>query len=151
MFPISAQKHRLWVLIRTASNEFPQSMFWAEIWKILELFYLEIFLFLVVKFSLHLNWPAFVIMWCEYRALTRLHKSISKLICVCASLLKSPVFFSAGNSKAIPLMQSMFICIVGYCNCTLVSSYYFFLIVSYFDTSRKHTYIIFTILKPAFM
>ena len=33
-FLISAKKHRLWVLVRTASlrrsNEYPQSMFWAE-------------------------------------------------------------------------------------------------------------------------
>ena len=42
IFLISAQKHRLWVLVRTASprrggsNEYPQSMFWAEIWKISE-------------------------------------------------------------------------------------------------------------------
>ena len=52
----SAQKHRLWVLVRTASargshceyslephrrggsNEYPQFMFWAEIWKISDLF-----------------------------------------------------------------------------------------------------------------
>ena len=41
IFLISAQKHRLWVLVRTASprggsNEYPQSMFRAEIWKIPE-------------------------------------------------------------------------------------------------------------------
>ena len=47
IFLISAQKHRLWVLVRTASayivgtrwgssNENPQSLFWAEIWKISE-------------------------------------------------------------------------------------------------------------------
>ena len=39
-FLISAQKHTLWVLIRTvsqgSSNEYPQSMFWAEIRKISE-------------------------------------------------------------------------------------------------------------------
>ena len=35
IFLISAQKHRLWVLVRTrgGSNEYPQSMFWSEIWK----------------------------------------------------------------------------------------------------------------------
>ena len=45
IFLISAQKHSLWVLVRTASvcgyslersNEYPQSMFWAEAWKISE-------------------------------------------------------------------------------------------------------------------
>ena len=42
IFLISAQKHKLWVLVRTAllreSNKHPQSMFWAEIWKISEFF-----------------------------------------------------------------------------------------------------------------
>ena len=42
IFLISAHKHRLWVLVRTAlwggSKEYPQSMFWAEIWKISECF-----------------------------------------------------------------------------------------------------------------
>ena len=40
IFLISAQKHRLLILVRTrrgGSNEYPQSMFWAEI-KISELF-----------------------------------------------------------------------------------------------------------------
>ena len=55
---ISAQKHRLWVIVRTASaflnrlcgsNEYPQYMFWAEIWKILEFFYLKIFSFFGVE------------------------------------------------------------------------------------------------------
>ena len=31
IFLISAQKHRLWRF-----NEYPQSMFWAEVWKISE-------------------------------------------------------------------------------------------------------------------
>ena len=38
-----------------SSNEYPQSMFYAEIWKISAFFYLEIFIFLVVKFSIYLN------------------------------------------------------------------------------------------------
>ena len=41
-FLISAQKHRLWVLVRTA---YPQSMFWAEIWKNIRVLYLKIFSF----------------------------------------------------------------------------------------------------------
>ena len=40
IFLISAKKHRLWILVRTASarrsNEYPQSMFWTGIWKISE-------------------------------------------------------------------------------------------------------------------
>ena len=45
---------------RGGSNEYPQSMFWAEIWKISEFFYLEIFPFWVVKFSIYLNRRVFV-------------------------------------------------------------------------------------------
>ena len=42
-----------------SSNEYPQSMFWAEIWKISE-FFSEIFQCLVVKFSIYLNRRVFV-------------------------------------------------------------------------------------------
>ena len=55
IFLISAQKHRLWVLIRTGysleqphrggSNKYQKSMFWAEIWKAAVFFYLKIFSF----------------------------------------------------------------------------------------------------------
>ena len=42
IFLISAQKHRLWYSLepprRGGSNEYPQSMFWAEIWKMSEFF-----------------------------------------------------------------------------------------------------------------
>ena len=42
IFLISAQIHRLWYSLepprRGGSNEYPQSMFWAEIWKISEFF-----------------------------------------------------------------------------------------------------------------
>ena len=41
------------------SNEYPQYMFWAEIWKILE-FLSKNFQFLEVKFSIYLNWRVFV-------------------------------------------------------------------------------------------
>ena len=53
IFLISAQKHRLWVLVRTAS------MFWAEMLKISE-FLSENFQFLEVKFSIYLNRRVFV-------------------------------------------------------------------------------------------
>ena len=46
---------------RGGSNEYPQSMCWAEIWKISE-FLSEFFHFLVVKFSIYLNRRVFV-MW----------------------------------------------------------------------------------------
>ena len=44
---------------RGGSNEYPQSMFWAEIWKY-QNFYLKISLLLVVKFSIYLNRHVFV-------------------------------------------------------------------------------------------
>ena len=67
IFHISAKKHRLWVLIRTASarggsNEYPQSMFWAEIWKNIRVFCLKIFRFFLVKFSIFLNRCVFVML-----------------------------------------------------------------------------------------
>ena len=52
IFLISAQKHRLWYSLelprRGGSNEYPQSMFWPEVWEISE-FLSENFHFLVVK------------------------------------------------------------------------------------------------------
>ena len=44
---------------RCGFNGYPQSMFWAEMWKISE-FLSENFLFLVVKFSIYLNRRVFV-------------------------------------------------------------------------------------------
>ena len=44
---------------RGASNEYPQSIFWAEMWKI-SAFLSENFHFLVVKFSVYLNRHVFV-------------------------------------------------------------------------------------------
>ena len=69
IFLISAKKHRLWVLVRTASprqyNEYPQSMFLAEILKISELFLSENFQLLEVKFSISLNRRVYV-MLCRF-------------------------------------------------------------------------------------
>ena len=48
---------------RGGSNEYPQSMFSAEIWKISEFFYLKIFHFLVVDFPVYLNMHVFVMMF----------------------------------------------------------------------------------------
>ena len=71
IFLISAEKHILWVLVRTASrgssNEYPQSMFWAEIWKLSEFLsenflFFFFFFFLVVKFSVYLNRRVFVML-----------------------------------------------------------------------------------------
>ena len=46
---------------RGSSNEYPKSMFWAEIWKISE-FLSENFHFFVVKFSIYLNRPVFAML-----------------------------------------------------------------------------------------
>ena len=46
---------------RGGSNEYPQSMFWAEILKLSEFFLFENFQFLEVKFSIYLNRPVFVL------------------------------------------------------------------------------------------
>ena len=48
---------------RGGSNEYPQSMFWAEAWKISEFFLSEIFQFLEVEFSIYLNRCVFIMWW----------------------------------------------------------------------------------------
>ena len=60
-FSYFCSKHRLWVLIRTASaNEYPQSMFLSGNVKILEGFFIGTFQFLEVKFSIYWNRRVFV-------------------------------------------------------------------------------------------
>ena len=60
IFLISAQKHRLWYSLepprRGGSNEYPQSMFWAEIWKKKKKKKKKKIEFL----SVYLNWRVFV-------------------------------------------------------------------------------------------
>ena len=64
IFLISAQKHRLWVLVRTASARrfyrVPTIYVLSRNMKNIRFFYLKIFLFLVVKFSIYLNRCVFV-------------------------------------------------------------------------------------------
>ena len=48
---------------RGGSNEYPQSMFCAEIWKISEFFIWKFSFFLVVKSSIYLNRHVFVLYW----------------------------------------------------------------------------------------
>ena len=45
---------------RGGSNEYPQSMFWAKVWKISEFFIWIFFQFLEVKFSIYLNRRVFL-------------------------------------------------------------------------------------------
>ena len=61
-----------------SSTEYPQYMFWAEIWKISELLS-ENFQFLVVKFSIYLNRRVFVM--------------ITEFYCICSFQLKSTDIF----------------------------------------------------------
>ena len=61
IFLISAEKHRLCTR-RGGSNEYPQSMFWAEIRKISDFLSKNLY-FLVVKFSVYLNRRVFVMVF----------------------------------------------------------------------------------------
>ena len=67
IFLISAQKtdcgYSLELPCRGSSNEYPQSIFWAKLWKNIRIFYLKS-QFLVVKYSIYLNRHVFV-MICE--------------------------------------------------------------------------------------
>ena len=64
IFVISAQKHRLWVLVRTASarrfKREPTIYILSRNMKNIRIFYLENCHFLVVKFSVYLNRRVFV-------------------------------------------------------------------------------------------
>ena len=51
---------------RGCSNEYPLSMFWAEIWKNIRFFFSEKFPFLVVEFSIYLNRSVFVMNWPQF-------------------------------------------------------------------------------------
>ena len=61
---ISAQKHRLWVLFRTAFGEMvltsTHNLFFEQKYEKYQSFYLKIFIFLVIKFSVYLNEFVFV-------------------------------------------------------------------------------------------
>ena len=64
IFLIFVQKHRLWNLLepprRGGSNEYTQSIFWAEIRNISGFFIWKFSIFLVVKFAIYLNRRVFV-------------------------------------------------------------------------------------------
>ena len=64
IFLISAQNidcgYSLELPPQGGSNEYPQSMFWAEIWKISEFFIWKFSFFLVIKVSVYLNRHVFV-------------------------------------------------------------------------------------------
>ena len=57
---------------RGGSNEYPQSMFWAEIWKVAGFFLSDFFQFLEAKFSIYLNRRVFVMLRIKLSAFLRL-------------------------------------------------------------------------------
>ena len=112
IFLIFAQNHILWVLIRTVSaggsKEYPQSMFWTEIWKNIRVFCLNFFQFLEVKFSIYLNRHVFVMLYpwlSKMRSLGTLIRMRNLVwifawhICVMVRFLKLRLmYFAAGGS-----------------------------------------------------
>ena len=87
---------------RGGSNEYPQSMFGAEIWKI-SVFHLKIFSILEVKFSVYLNRRIFVMWWRTEENCPRIiskHSSLSPLtlqIYVDGSVWCGSVWWSEGR------------------------------------------------------
>ena len=90
IFVISAQNINCGYLLepprRGGSNEYPQSMFWAEIWKNIRVFVSENFQFLEVKFSIYLKRRVFVMIfrWFTY-ALSFLSNPVpyNIMLCIC--------------------------------------------------------------------
>ena len=60
-FLISAHKHRLWVLVRTASEQVPTIYVLNRNIKSISFFYLKIFQFLELKISIDLNRRVFIL------------------------------------------------------------------------------------------
>ena len=98
---ISAQKHRLWVLVRTPL------MFWAEIWKLPKFFIGKFSFVFVVKFSIHFNRRVFVM-----RLKTKTHLISMSLSCMPVNLAfllsRLPcecLFFSPDHYENTPIYQ----------------------------------------------
>ena len=101
---------------RGGSNEYTQSLFWAEIWKISEFFLSENCQFLEVKFSIYLNRSVFVMVFelsvflvVEIRDTSKLHTSAACIIrmvlqksryikCLQLSMRDSKYFFLFRNT-----------------------------------------------------
>ena len=75
------------------SNEYPQSVFWAEIWKNIRVFLSKNFQLLEVKFSIYLNRRVFVMLW---KNVKKKHVAIQSYLELCR-----------GGSNEYP--QSMFL------------------------------------------
>ena len=124
IFLISAQKHRLWVLVRTASprrfsqvptnyvldcgyssepphrggsHKYPQTMFWAEIWKISVFFIWKFSVF--GEISIYLNKGVFVMWWF-------LHSGISSIIFLLIIPHLHLSFISPSNDRSYYVVTS---------------------------------------------
>ena len=70
---------------RGGSNEYPQSIFWVEIWKISGFFIWKFLIFMVVKFSIYLNRRVFVMdIWAATLEMYRRTCAPSKDLAACA-------------------------------------------------------------------
>ena len=107
IFFIFAQKHRLWVLFRTTStrqfSEYAQSIFWAEIWKISQFFYLKIFRFWGWNFLYKIIWIGVFSYWTEFMCWQI--KILTVQIYVMANVLK------LWTCNSIHFCLSLFLCI----------------------------------------
>ena len=94
IFHISARNIDCWYWLepprRGGSNEYPQSLFWAEIWKNIGVFVSEKFQFLEVKFSIYLNRSVFVMKRSNMRKTTFELRLISLNVCADWSLCCLP-------------------------------------------------------------
>ena len=88
------------------SNEYLQSMFWVEIWKISKFFFVFFFYlktqFLEVKFSIHLNRAVFVMKPLKFDCISIPMCNISCKVNLCGVLFNesmSSVWFTLNNSS----------------------------------------------------
>ena len=97
--PISAQNIDCGYLLeppyRGVSNEYPQSMFWAEIRKISDFFIWKFSFFLVVKFSIYLNRRVFIM---GYYIIYLWSKGPNETLCMHRMM---PIYSFCACSKAL--------------------------------------------------
>ena len=129
-FSISAHKHRLWVLIRTASSSTQQSMFWAEIWKKIRIFYLK---YLVVMFSVYQNRHVFV-MQTLYVLPSRVLAKHSKVPQINKTNIKNHLKF---NGKCLYIYKSTYL--LHFTVLILWSLYISFMILSRCQKPERHS------------
>ena len=144
IFLISAQKidcgYSLEPPHRGGSNEYSSSMFWAEIWKVAEFFYLKIFIFLVVKFSVYLNRHVFVMLFASvvscvwglfrhYMFLTSVSLLYVPHLCF-VIICSSPLFRHYMFLTSVSLLYVPHLCFVVICSSPLFRHYMFLTSVS---------------------